>query len=132
MSISDPIADALTILRNAQSVKKEKADICYSKILQRIFEIMKDHKYIKDYKKIEDSNKQGILRIYLKYENKLPAITGLKRISKSGLRVYKKVKDLPSVLREEGIAVISTPYGILTAKQAQEKNIGGEVLCYIW
>jgi small subunit ribosomal protein S8 len=132
MSLSDPIADMLTRIRNANLALNEKADVPASKMNEDIAKILKGEGYIDDYKFI-DNQKQGILRIYLKYgPDRTRTIDGLRRCSKPGLRVYRKAKDLPRVVGGLGVAVISTPKGVLTDKQAREANVGGEVICEIW
>jgi small subunit ribosomal protein S8 len=131
MSVTDPIADFLTRIRNASKAKLLRVDIPASKMKIQIAEILKNEKYIHDYTIIED-NKQNIIRIHLKYRGGIPAISGLKRISKPGLRIYKPAEQLPRVLNGLGTAVISTSKGLLTDKQARSQSIGGEVICYIW
>lgn len=132
MSLSDPIADMLTCIRNANTALNEKADIPASKMNEDIAKILKGEGYIDDYKVI-DNNKQGILRVFLKYgPDRARTISGLRRKSKPGLRVYRKAKDLPRVVGGLGIAIISTPKGMLTDKKAREANVGGEVICEIW
>ncbi len=131
MAVTDPIADFLTRLRNASKAKHLKVDIPASKIKIKIAEILKSEKFIHDYSIIED-DKQNVLRLHLKYRNGISAISGLKRISKPGLRIYKPVDELPRVLSGLGIAIISTSKGILTDKQARELSVGGEVICFIW
>jgi len=131
MAVTDPIADFLTRIRNASKAKKLRVDIPASNMKKNLAEILKQQKFINDYSIIED-NKQNILRIELKYTNGLSAISGLKRISKPGLRVYKKSADLPRVLNGLGIAIISTSKGLLTDKEARTQSMGGEVVCYIW
>ncbi|HAA90118.1 MAG TPA: 30S ribosomal protein S8 [Peptococcaceae bacterium] len=130
--MTDPIADFLTRIRNANQVYKEQVDIPASKMKKELAEILKREGFIKNYEYIEDG-KQGILRLYLKYgPNKEKVITGLKRISKPGLRVYVKKHEIPKVLGGLGIAVISTSKGLMTDKQARKEGLGGEVICYIW
>ena len=132
MSLSDPIADMLTRIRNANLAQNEKADVPASKMNEDIAKILKGEGYIDDYKFI-DNQKQGILRIFLKYgPDRSRTIDGLRRRSKPGLRVYRKAKDLPRVVGGLGVAVISTPKGVLTDKQAREANVGGEVICEVW
>jgi small subunit ribosomal protein S8 len=132
MQITDPIADMLTRIRNANSARHDTVDIPASNIKKSIAEILLQEGYIKNYQVIED-NKQGIIRITLKYgENKQKVITGLKRISKPGLRVYASREELPKVLKGLGIAIISTSKGVMTDKKARSQNIGGEVLAFIW
>ncbi|HHY77048.1 MAG TPA: 30S ribosomal protein S8 [Clostridiales bacterium] len=132
MVITDPIADMLTRIRNANTVKHPTVDIPLSNIKKALAQILLEEGYIKDYEIIEDGA-QGIIRITLKYTaNKGKVITGLKRISKPGLRVYAKKDEIPKVLGGLGIAIISTSKGIMTDKKARQLGLGGEVLCYIW
>jgi len=132
MVMTDPIADYLTRIRNANSVYHEKVEIPASNLKKRITEILKEEGMIKDFEYIEDG-KQGILRIYLKYgPNKQKVITGLKRISRPGLRVYAKKDEVPKILGGLGIAIISTSQGVMTDKNARKCGLGGEVLCYVW
>ena len=131
MNITDPIADMLTRIRNANAQRHETVDVPSSKLKKSIAEILLEEGYIKSFEEIED-NSQGIIRITLKYLNKQKVISGLKRISKPGLRVYASKDELPKVLGGLGIALISTSKGIMTDKKAREAGIGGEVLAYIW
>jgi len=132
MVMTDPIADFLTRIRNGNMVMHETVEVPGSKIKMSIADIMKREGYIKDYEYIEDG-KQGIIRIYLKYgPNKEKVITGIKRISKPGLRVYVKKDEIPRVLGGLGTAVISTSKGLMTDKEARKAGLGGEVICYIW
>ncbi len=132
MQITDPIADLLTRIRNASSAKHETVDIPASNMKKAIAKILLDEGYIKNFQIIEDS-KQGIIRVTLKYgENKSKAITGIKRVSRPGLRIYAGADELPKVLRGLGIAIISTSKGIMTDKEARANHIGGEVLAFIW
>lgn len=132
MVMTDPIADFLTRIRNANMGYKESVEIPSSKVKKALAQILKDEGFIRDYEYVEDG-KQGVLRLYLKYgSNKEKVITGLKRISKPGLRVYASKDEIPRVLGGLGIAVISTSKGILTDKQARKQGVGGEVICYIW
>lgn len=132
MQITDPIADMLTRIRNANSSKHETVSIPSSKIKVEIAKILLEEGYIADYEVIEDGL-QGIIKVTLKYgPNKQKVITGLKRISKPGLRVYASKDELPRVLRGLGIAIISTSKGIMTDKKARSENVGGEVLAFIW
>ena len=131
MNITDPIADMLTRIRNANTQRHETVDIPSSKLKKAIAEILFEEGYIKSFEEIE-GNAQGIIRITLKYVNKQKVITGLKRISKSGLRVYATKDELPKVLGGLGIALISTSQGIMTDKKAREAGIGGEVLAFVW
>ncbi|MDK6862940.1 MULTISPECIES: 30S ribosomal protein S8 [Nosocomiicoccus] len=132
MTISDPIADMLTRIRNANIVKHESLEIPASNIKRDIAEILKNEGFIKNVEYVED-DKQNIIRVFLKYsENGERVITGLKRISKPGLRVYAKKDELPKVLNGLGVALISTSEGVITDKEARNKNVGGEVLAYVW
>ncbi len=132
MALTDPIADMLTIIRNASSSKKEVCEIRNSLFTEEIVKILKKESFIANYKLIKDT-KQGILRIYLKYaKDGTPAIIGLKRISKPGLRIYKKTDVLPKVCGGLGVAIVSTSSGVMTDNEAREKKVGGEVLCYAW
>ncbi|MFJ7640621.1 30S ribosomal protein S8 [Peribacillus sp. NPDC097264] len=132
MVMTDPIADMLTRIRNANMVRHEKLEVPASKIKKEIAEILKREGFVRDFELIED-NKQGIIRIFLKYgANNERVITGLKRISKPGLRVYAKTGEVPRVLNGLGIAIVSTSHGVLTDKEARSKQVGGEVLAYVW
>ncbi|MDD4320697.1 MAG: 30S ribosomal protein S8 [Acidaminococcaceae bacterium] len=132
MVMTDPIADMLTRIRNANSVHHDKVEIPGSKIKTAIAEILKNEGFIKNYEVVTDS-KQGILRVSLKYgANKEKVISGIKRISKPGLRVYSQKDQLPRVLGGLGIAVISTSQGIMTDKAARKAGLGGEVVAYVW
>jgi len=132
MVMSDPIADMLTRIRNANIVRHEKVEIPASTIKKEIAEILKKEGFIRDAEYVED-NKQGIIRVFLKYgQNNERVITGLKRISKPGLRVYTKSQEVPRVLGGLGIAIISTSKGLMTDKEARSSKAGGEVLCYVW
>lgn len=130
--MTDPISDMLTRIRNANMVRHEKLELPASNLKKEVAEILKREGFIRDYEYIED-NKQGALRIFLKYgPNNERIITGLKRISKPGLRVYAKADELPKVLNGLGIAIVSTSKGVLTDKEARQQAVGGEVLAYIW
>lgn len=132
MQITDPIADMLTRIRNANSAKHETVDIPASNMKKAIAEILSEEGYISKYQIIEDG-KQGVIRIALKYgPNKEKVISGLKRVSKPGLRMYAGADELPRVLKGLGIAIISTSKGIMTDKAARAQNIGGEVLAFVW
>jgi small subunit ribosomal protein S8 len=132
MVMTDPIADMLTRIRNANLVRHESLEVPASKIKREICEILKREGFIRDAEYIEDG-KQGIIRIFLKYgKNNERVITGLKRISKPGLRVYAKHNEIPRVLRGLGIAILSTSKGVMTDKEARQAKVGGEVLCYVW
>ena len=132
MVMTDPIADFLTRIRNANMVMHEKVEIPASKTKAALAEILKNEGFIKDYEQVEDG-KQGIIRVYLKYgPNREKVISGLKRISKPGLKVYCKKDEIPKVLGGLGIAIISTSKGIMTDKEARKHGLGGEVICYVW
>lgn len=131
MPATDPIADFLTRVRNAVKAKKKFVEIPSSKTKINLAEILKANHFIKDYNVVED-NKQNVLRVHLKYINGTPSISGLKRISTPGLHQYVGKDKLPKVLNGLGIAVISTPKGLLTDKQAKKEAVGGEVICHVW
>jgi len=132
MQITDAIADMLTRIRNANSAKHDMVDIPASNIKKSIAQILLDEGYIKSFKIIED-NKQGIIRIALKYgSHKSHVITGIRRVSKPGLRIFSSCEDMPKVMRGLGVAIISTPKGVMTDKKARKENVGGEVLAFVW
>ncbi len=131
MSLTDPIANMLTIIRNALQARKDTVDIPASKLIGKMLEIFKADGYIEDYRLLKN-NVQGSYKIYLRYEKKNPAIIGLKRISRPGLRVYSQRDHLPRVLNGLGTAIISTSKGVLSDRDARRAKVGGEVLCYIW
>ena len=131
MPVTDPISDLLTRIRNATKAKKLRVDIPSSNMKKNLVEILKKNNFIHDYELIEN-NKQNILRLRLKYTEGESAISGLKKISTPGLRVYKGADALPRVLNGLGIAVISTSKGLMTDKEARSKSLGGEVVCHIW
>ena len=132
MTMTDPIADMLTRIRNANMVRHEKLEVPASNLKKEIAEILKREGFVRDVEYVED-NKQGIIRIFLKYgKDNERVITGLKRISKPGLRVYAKTEEVPKVLNGLGIALVSTSNGLLTDKEARAKKVGGEILAYVW
>ncbi len=132
MQITDPIADLLTRIRNANSSKHASVDVPASNMKKAIVEILKEEGYIKEYQVVEDG-KQGVIRITLKYGPKNEkVISGLKRVSKPGLRYYASADELPRVLKGLGIAIVSTSKGIMTDKEARKAHIGGEVLAFVW
>ena len=131
MQISDVIGDMLTRIRNASNSKHETVDVPASNMKKAIADILVNEGYIKGYQVIEDG-KQGVIRIALKYVGKQQVITGLKRVSKPGLRVYASSEDMPRVMNGLGIAIVSTSKGIMTDKAARKANIGGEVLAFVW
>ena len=132
MQITDPIADLLTRIRNANTQKHESVEIPASNLKKAIVQILLDEGYIKSFTVTEDG-KQGVIKVVLKYtEDKAPVITGLRRVSKPGLRIYSDVENLPKVMKGLGIAIISTSKGVMTDRQARKENVGGEVLAYVW
>ena len=132
MQITDSIADLLTRIRNANTQKHESVEIPASNLKKAIVQILLDEGYIKSFTVTEDG-KQGVIKVVLKYtEDKAPVITGLRRVSKPGLRIYSDVENLPKVMKGLGIAIISTSKGVMTDKEASDLKIGGEVLCYIY
>ena len=132
MQITDTIADLLTRIRNASSAKHATVDIPASNVKKAIVEILLNEGYIKSYQIVEDG-KQGIIRITLKYdENRTPVISGIRRVSKPGLRIYSSCEDMPKVMKGLGIAIVSTSKGIMTDREARKNNVGGEVLAFVW
>ncbi len=132
MQITDVIADMLTRIRNANSAKHETVDIPASGVKKAIAEILREEGYINGYQIIEDG-KQGVIRVTLKYgANKSKVITGLRRVSKPGLRIYTSCEDMPRVMKGLGVAIISTSKGIMTDKKARANHVGGEILAYVW
>lgn len=129
--LTDPVADMLTRIRNAVRIKAEKVDIPASRMKVDIAKIMKEEGFIKTYKILKDK-RQGILRINLKYSDNESVISGLQRVSKPGRRVYVGKKDIPKVMGSVGIAILTTPGGILSDKTCRREGIGGEIICYIW
>ena len=132
MQITDTIADMLTRIRNASSAKHDSVDVPASNVRKAIAQILLDEGYISSFQVVEDG-KQGVIHIVLKYgRNKSQIITGIRRVSKPGLRIYTNVEDMPKVMRGLGIAILSTSKGIMTDKQARKDNVGGEVLAFVW
>ena len=132
MHITDTIADLLTRIRNASTAKHDTVDVPASNMKKAIVQILLDEGYIKSFTVIEDG-KQGVIRIVLKYTAaKTPVITGLRRVSKPGLRIYTSCEEMPKVMKGLGIAILSTPKGVMTDKEARQQNVGGEVLAFIW
>ena len=132
MYLTDPIADMLTRVRNANAVMHEKVDIPHSNMKERIAEILKEQGYISNFKIVTDEENKKNIRVYLKYAGKERVIKGLKRISKPGRRVYSSVEDMPRVLSGLGIAIVSTSKGVITDKVARAEKVGGEVLAFVW
>ena len=132
MSVSDPIADMLTKIRNASAARHEKVDIMASRLKLEIVKILKTEGYIKNFKKIQ-SDGVNVIRIFLKYdEGNNPVLHGLDKVSKPGRRVYSGYKEIPRVLNGYGTLIISTSEGIITGKKADEKQVGGELICTVW
>lgn len=132
MVMTDPIADMLTRIRNASSANHDQVDIPVSRVKRELVRILKDEGYVRDFKIVEDGGRQ-VIRVFLKYgPNKGKVITGIKRISKPGLRVYTQHENIPRVLGGLGIAVLSTSLGVMTDKNARKAGVGGEVICYVW
>ena len=132
MQITDPIADMLTRIRNANSAKHDTVDIPASKMKKAIADILVEEGFIKSYQVIDD-DKQGVIRVSIKYgANKSSVITGLRRVSKPGLRIYSGVEDMPRVMKGLGVAIISTNKGVMTDRKARELGVGGEVLAFVW
>ena len=132
MQITDTIADMLTRIRNASSAKHDSVDVPASNVKKAIAQILLDEGYISSFQ-VEEDGKQGVIHIVLKYgRNKSQIITGIRRVSKPGLRIYTNVEDMPKVMRGLGIAILSTSKGIMTDKQARKDNVGGEVLAFVW
>ena len=131
MSVSDPIGDMLTAIRNAAMARKEKVVIAASNLKKKILDIFKKYGYVRDYRELEDG-RQGLLEIYLNYIDGKPSFIEVVRISKPGRRVYVSAEDVPNIKRGIGIAVISTSKGVITNKEARRQKIGGEYICYIY
>ena len=131
MVMTDPIADMLTRIRNANQAKHEVVEMPASRLKLEILEVLKNEGYIAEYEKIEDG-KQGVIKVTLKYVNKERVIKGIKRISKPGLRVYAKSTELPQVLNGLGVAIISTSNGVRTDREARKNKLGGEVIAFVW
>lgn len=132
MQTTDPIADMITRIRNAATAKHDTVDVPASKVKKAIAQILLDEGYIKSFQVIDD-NKQGNIRIALKYgPNKTQIVTGLRRVSKPGLRIYRNCEDMPKVMKGLGIAIVSTSKGIMTDRQARKENVGGEILAFVW
>ncbi len=132
MNLTDPIADMLTRVRNASAAHHDHVDVPASQLKRGIAQILKEQGFIKDFERPRES-KYPTLRLHLRYTGKRdPVITGLRRISKPGQRIYRKAPEMPRVVGGLGIAIISTPQGLMTERQAKRNNVGGEVLCYVW
>jgi len=131
MVMTDPIADMLTRIRNASQMKHSKVTVPASNLKMEVLRVLKEEGYISDYEKVEDG-KQGLINITLRYVDKMRAITGIKRISKPGLRVYAKSDELPKVLNGLGIAIVSTSSGLMTDREARQRKLGGEIIAFVW
>jgi small subunit ribosomal protein S8 len=132
MSMTDPIADMLTRIRNANQAQLERVDIPASRLKVELAKILKAEGFIRGYKLVDDS-KQGIVRVYLKFgPGNERVIQGIKRVSRPGLRIYRKAAQIPRVFSGMGVAILSTSQGLMTGKAARERSVGGEVLCYVW
>ena len=132
MNITDPIADLLTRIRNASQARHATVDVPASNMKKAIAQILVEEGYVKSYTVAED-NKQGVITITLKYtETGAPVITGLRRVSRPGLRIYTSCEDMPKVMKGIGTAIVSTPKGVMTDKKARKENVGGEVLAFVW
>ena len=132
MSMTDPVADMFTRMRNGSKEKFEKIDVPSSKLKREIVKILKDEGFIKNFKVITDDQEHEMIRIFLKYDTTKKGIINIKRVSRPGRRVYVGIDRIPSVMSGLGISILSTPKGILTDKAARKANVGGEVLCYVW
>jgi small subunit ribosomal protein S8 len=139
MNMTDPIADMLTRIRNGVSAKHDYVQIPASKLKLSLAQVLKDEGYIKDFTVIEDTSKKGakasmkLIRVQLSYSGKRePVLNGIKRVSKPGLRVYVQKREIPRVFGGLGVAILSTPQGVMTGPEARRRNVGGEVLCYVW
>ena len=131
MATSDPISDFLTRIRNAHKAKHRRVDIPSSNLKKAIAQLLLDQKFIANFAVLEDK-KQGILRINLKYNDGKPVIAGLRRVSKPGIRTYRRSDKMPRVLGGLGMAIVSTSHGVMTGSQAKKQNVGGEILAYVW
>ena len=131
MNLTDPVADMLTRVRNACSAGHRRVDMPVSKLKVEIARLLRDNHYIQDFKVLDDG-RHGLLRLYLKYHNDQPVIRELQRVSAPGLRRYVKVREIPRVKNGLGMAILSTPRGLMTGIEARKQNLGGEVICYVW
>lgn len=131
--VTDPIADLLTQIRNANLKQKDRVDVPFSKLKMEIVRVLKDEGFIANYKSLHHENRRASIRVFLKYSPaKECVLRGLQRVSKPGLRIYRSYQEIPRVRAGIGITVLSTPLGILTDQQAREKKVGGEILCQVW
>ena len=132
MAASDPISDGLTKIRNASRVKHPAVDVRFSKVFLKILDVLKQEGFIRTYKLTGQTPATKMLRVYLKYSNKRPAITQLVRVSKPGERRYSTARELPRILGGLGVAIVTTSKGLLTEREAYTQKIGGEIICYVW
>ncbi len=132
MSMTDPLADMFTRIRNGSKSKFEKVDLPSSQLKQEIAKILKEEGFIKSFKMITDDQKHELIRIFLKYDETRKGIIHIRRVSRPGRRIYTKSNRIPSVMGGLGISILSTPKGVLTDKSARKSNVGGEVLCHVW
>ncbi len=132
MSMTDPLADMFTRIRNGSTAKFEKVDVRSSKLKREIAKVLKEEGFIKNFKVVNDEHQHETIRIFLKYDENRKGIIRIKRVSKPGRRVYSKSGDIPPVMGGLGISILSTPQGVLTDKAAKKANVGGEVLCSVW
>lgn len=132
MSLTDPIGDALTCIRNASRARKERVDLRASNLIEEILKILRRERFIHDYRRIDDK-KQGVIRVYLKKTGEpMRKISKIVRVSRPGLRIYAKKDTIPTVLSGLGLCVLSTPAGVLSGEEAKKRSVGGEVLCKVW
>jgi len=131
MSMTDPISDFLTRIRNAAKARHKRVDIPSSNLKKAVAQILVDEKFISGFSVLEDG-KQGVLRVQMKYNGGRSVITGLRRVSRPGIRLYRSADELPRVLGGMGVAIISTPKGVMTDQRARKEHVGGEVLAYVW
>lgn len=132
MALTDSIGDGLTKLRNASRAKHPTVELRFSRVLSQVLEVLKREGFIRAYKTVGETPAQRNLRVYLKYTQKTPAVTQLIRVSKPGVRVYRKASTLPRILGGLGVAIVSTSRGMMTEREAYQQHIGGEVFCYVW
>ena len=132
MTVTDPIADMLTRIRNAIMARHEFVLIPASRTKIAIAKVLKEEGFVKDYEVLRGKTPQRVIKVHLAYDNRQPLATGLKRVSKPGLRVYAKRGEIPRIYGGMGIAILSTPAGVMTGKEAWRRGLGGEVLCYVW
>ena len=132
MAVSDPIADGLTKIHNASRAKHPTVEVRPSRLFEQMLEVLKQEGFIRSYKRVGDTPSRRMLRVYIKYAKKTPAINELIRVSRPGVRMYRKANELPRVLGGLGVAIVTTSQGVMTERDAYRQRIGGEVLCYVW